>query len=222
MAGEAERLAAEGYTAIKMKVGGGEKDDIARMTAVRQAVGPDVDIMLDANSGYDAPSAINVGLHAEKLRMYWLEEPVVPDDLPGYRRIRSAVKSVRLAAGEGEFMSGGFRPFLEEGLLDVVQPDIARCGGFTGCRRVAALADAYNVAVAPHTGASGPICIAASLHFAAATPRLLTFEHMYIYNPLHEMLAAPLPQPKNGTIVAPTAPGIGVELDENALKRFLR
>jgi L-alanine-DL-glutamate epimerase-like enolase superfamily enzyme len=66
------------------------------------------------------------------------------------------------------------------------------------------------------------VCIAASLHFAAATPRLLTFEHMYIYNPLHEMLAAPLPQPKNGTISPPAKPGIGIELDEAALKRFAR
>lgn len=222
MASEAERLAREGYSAIKMKVGGGVRGDMACMSAVREAVGPNVDVMLDANSGFDAPGAIEAGLHAERLRMYWLEEPVVPDDLSGYRRIRTALKSVRLAAGEGEFTSAGFRPFLEEGLLDVVQPDIARCGGFTGCRRVAALADAYNVAVAPHTGASGPVCIAASLHFAAATPRLLTFEHMYIVNPLHEMLASPLPQPKNGSISAPLLPGIGIELDEAALKRFAR
>jgi L-alanine-DL-glutamate epimerase-like enolase superfamily enzyme len=222
MAGEAERLAAEGYTGIKMKIGGGCKDDIARMEAVRKAVGPNVDIMLDANSGYDAPTAIIVGQHAERLGMYWLEEPVTPDDLPGYRRIRQALKSVRIAAGEGEFTVAGFRPFVEEGLLDVVQPDIARAGGFTGCRRVAALAGAYNIAVAPHTGASGPICIAASLHFAAATPGLLTFEHMYIYNPLHEMLARPLPQPKAGRIAAPEAPGIGVELDEAVVRRFLR
>ncbi|MDB5924517.1 MAG: hypothetical protein JWN13_3453 [Betaproteobacteria bacterium] len=222
MAHEAERLAAEGYTGIKMKVGAAQNEDIARMNAVRKAVGPNVDVMLDANSGYDAPTAVIVGQHAEKLGMFWLEEPVVPDDLPGYRRIRDAVKSVRLAAGEGEFTVAGFRPFLEEGLLDVVQPDIARAGGFTGCRRIAAFAGAYNVAVAPHTGASGPICIAASLHFAAATPGLLTFEHMYIYNPLHEMLAQPLPQPKSGRIAVPTAPGIGVELDPSAVKRFLR
>jgi L-alanine-DL-glutamate epimerase-like enolase superfamily enzyme len=222
MAKEAARLAAEGYTAIKMKVGGGHKVDIARMDAVRAAVGANVDVMLDANSGYDAPTAIAVGQHAEKLGVFWLEEPVVPDDLPGYKRIRDAVKGVRLAAGEGEFTAAGFRPFLEAGLLDVVQPDIARAGGFTGCRRVAALADVYNVAVAPHTGASGPICIAASLHFAAATPRFLIFEQMYIYNPLREILAQPLPQPKSGVIAVPTAPGLGVELNEAAVKRFLR
>lgn len=222
MAGEAERLAAEGYTGIKMKVGGGRSADIARMDAVRKAVGANVDVMLDANSGYDAPTAIAVGLHAETLGMFWLEEPVVPDDLPGYRRIRSALRNVRLAAGEGEFSVAGFRPFLEEGLLDVVQPDIARAGGFTGCRRIAALAGAYNVAVAPHTGASGPICIAASLHFAGATPGLLTFEHMYIHNPLHAILTQPLPQPKAGVIAVPTTPGIGVELDSDAVRRFTR
>jgi L-alanine-DL-glutamate epimerase-like enolase superfamily enzyme len=222
MANEAERLAAEGYTGIKMKVGAGLQADVARMDAVRNAVGSGVDIMLDANSGYDAPTAIAVGLHAEKLGMFWLEEPVVPDDISSYRRIRSALRSVRLAAGEGEFTAAGFRPFLEDGLLDVVQPDIARAGGFTGCRRIAALAGAYNIAVAPHTGASGPICIAASLHFAAATPGLLTFEHMYIYNPLHEMLAQPLPQPKSGVIAVPTTPGIGAEIDGAALERFLR
>jgi len=222
MAQEAARLAAEGYTALKMKVGGGHKSDIACMDAVRKAVGANVDIMLDANSGFDAPTAIAVGQHAEKLGVFWLEEPVVPDDLPGYRRIRSALNGVRLAAGEGEFTVAGFRTFLEAGLLDVVQPDIARAGGFTGCRRIAALADAYNVAVAPHTGASGPVCIAASLHFAAATPRFLVFEHMYIHNPLHEILAQPLPQPKSGMIAVPTAPGLGVELNEAAVKRFLR
>jgi L-alanine-DL-glutamate epimerase-like enolase superfamily enzyme len=222
MADEAERLAAQGYTGIKMKVGGGQNDDIARMEAVRKAVGPKIDIMLDANSGYDVPTAVIVGRHAERLGMFWLEEPVVPDDLAGYRRIRDAIKSVRLAAGEGEFTAAGFRPFLEQGLLDIVQPDIARAGGFTGCRRIAALAGAYNVAVAPHTGASGPICIAASLHFAAATPGLLTFEHMYIYNPLHEMLAEALPQPNRGVIAVPSAPGIGVEVDARALKRFVR
>jgi len=222
MAQEAERLAAEGYTGIKMKIGGGCKDDITRMDAVRRAVGDGVDVMLDANSGYDAPTAIIVGQQAERLGMYWLEEPVAPDDLPGYRRIRAAIRSVRLAAGEGEFTVAGFRPFAEEGLLDVMQPDIARAGGFTGCRRVAALAGTYNIAVAPHTGASGPICIAASLHFAAATPGFLTFEHMYIYNPLHEMLAQPLPQPKAGVIAVPDAPGIGVELNDAVVQRFMR
>ena len=104
----------------------------------------------------------------------------------------------------------------------MVQPDIARCAGFTGSRRVAALASAYNVAVAPHTGASGPVCIAATLHLAAAVPNLLTFEDMYIHNPLHAILREPLPKQADGRIGVPLAPGLGVALNDESLARFGR
>jgi L-alanine-DL-glutamate epimerase-like enolase superfamily enzyme len=222
MARTAGKLAVEGYRAVKIKVGLTAQEDIARIEAVRAAVGGDVDIMLDANSGYDAPTAIQVAAAAERLGVYWLEEPVPPDDLPGYRRIRQATTTMRLAAGESEFAVAGFRPFVEGSLLDVVQPDIARAGGFTGCRRVATLAHGYNVAFAPHTGASAAICIAASLQLAAAVPNFLVFEHMFLDNPLQEILTPPLPTPVNGTIDVPQRPGLGVELDEAAVARFLR
>jgi L-alanine-DL-glutamate epimerase-like enolase superfamily enzyme len=221
MARVAEKLAGDGFRAIKIKVGQNVRDDIARIEAVRAAVGPDIDLMLDANSGYDAPSAIVVAEAAEAQQVYWLEEPVPPDDLGGYRRIRAGTRTLRLAAGESEFTTAGFRPFLEGGILDVVQPDIARAGGFTGCRRIGALAHAYNVAYAPHTGASAAICIAASLHVAAAVPGLLTFEHMFLDNPLQQILTPPLPQPVGGVIEVPDRPGLGVDLDETVLSRFL-
>jgi L-alanine-DL-glutamate epimerase-like enolase superfamily enzyme len=163
-----------------------------------------------------------LGRAAERLGIYWIEEPVLADDLSGYARVRRALHDTRIAAGEGEFTSSGFRPFFEQGLLDVAQPDIARAGGFTGSRRVAALANAYNIAVAPHTGASGPICIAASMHLAAAIPNFLTFEDMYIYNPLKQILARPLPEQSDGHIAISTMPGLGIEMDENALARFSR
>ncbi len=222
MANEARKLAADGYRAIKVKVGQSLRLDIERIEAVRAAVGSEIDLMLDANSGYDPTTAIQLGRAAERLGIYWLEEPVHPDDLPGYRRVRGALKDIRLAAGEGEFNAAGFLPFLEQGLLDVVQPDIARCAGFTGSRRVAALASAYNVAVAPHTGASGPVCIAATLHLAAAVPNLLTFEDMYIHNPLQAILSEPLPKQADGRIGVPLAPGLGVALNDESLARFGR
>jgi len=222
MAGEAAKLVATGYRAIKMKVGQSLRPDIERIEAVRAATGSGIDIMLDANSGYDPTSAIQIGRAAERLGIYWLEEPVHPDDLPGYRRVRSALKDVRLAAGEGEFTAAGFLPFLEQGLLDVVQPDIARCAGFTGSRRVAALASAYGVQFAPHTGASGPVCIAATLHLAAAVPNLLTFEDMYIHNPLHAVLLKPLPKQTGGRMAMLPGPGLGVALDEEQLTKFSR
>lgn len=222
MAEESRALARQGYRAIKLKVGQGIHADIPRIEAVRAAVGPDIEIMLDANAGYDPVSAIVVGRAAERLGVYWLEEPVLADDLPGYARVRAAVKDIRLAAGEGEFTSAGFRPFFEKGLLDVAQPDIARAGGFTGCRRIAAYADAYNIAVCPHTGASGPICIAASMHLSAAIPQFRYFEDMYIRNPLHDMLAQPLPAQRDSVITVSNAPGLGVMLDDDALGRFAR
>jgi L-alanine-DL-glutamate epimerase-like enolase superfamily enzyme len=222
MAREARMLAARGYRSIKMKVGQSVRADIPRIEAVREAVGSGVDITLDANAGYDATSAIQVGRAAEKLGVYWIEEPVVADDLPGYARVRSALKDIRIAAGEAEFTSAGFRPFFEQGLLDVAQPDIARAGGFTGCRRIAALANAYNVAVCPHTGASGPLCIAASMHLAAAIPNFLMFEDMYIRNPLLEILARPLPALQDGEIKLGMEPGLGVELSDDAVAKYGR
>ncbi len=222
MAEESRKLKAAGYRQIKVKVGQSVRQDIERIEAVRAAVGSGVELMLDANSGFDPTSAIQFGRAAERLGIYWLEEPVHPDDLHGYQRIRDALKDIRLAAGEGEFMASGFVPFLQNRLLDVVQPDIARCSGFTGSRRVAALANAYNVAFAPHTGASGPVCIAATMHLASAVPNLLTFEDMYIHNPLHAVLAQPLPKQVDGRIAVPQGPGLGIALDDAALKRFAR
>ena len=222
MASEAAKLVQRGYRAIKVKVGQGVREDIPRIEAIRAEVGSDIELMLDANAGYDPTSAIQVGREAEKLGIYWIEEPVLADDLPGYARVRKGLKDIRIAAGEGEFTSAGFRPFFEQGLLDVAQPDIARAGGFTGCRRIAALANAYNIAVAPHTGASGPVCIAASVHLGAAIPNFLTFEDMYIYNPLHEMLSSPLTPQVDGRMAVPTTPGLGFKLDDDALRRFSR
>jgi L-alanine-DL-glutamate epimerase-like enolase superfamily enzyme len=222
MAQVARGLVARGFRAIKMKVGEGLREDLPRMEAVRAAVGPGVDVMLDANSGYDAPTAIAVGREAERLGMYWLEEPVPPDDLPGYRRVRRALGALRLAAGESEFTAAGVRELLAAGVLDVVQPDVARAGGFTGCRRIAALASAWNVAVAPHTGASGALCIAASLQLGAAVSGFLVFEHMFLDNPLRAILTPRLPEPVGGWIDVPQRPGLGFDLDEAAVRRFLR
>lgn len=222
MADEARQLVADGYRAIKIKVGESAKRDAQRIEAIREAVGSDIDLMLDCNSGFEPTDAIQFGRTAERLGIYWMEEPVNPDDLQGYRRIRSALKDLRIAAGEGEFTPGGFVPLLQEGLLDVVQPDIARCSGFTGSRRVAALANAFNVSVAPHTGASGPVCIAATMHLAAAVPNFLVFEDMYIRNPLHDILEQPLPGQKAGRITVPTGAGLGIALNEARLRQFSR
>jgi L-alanine-DL-glutamate epimerase-like enolase superfamily enzyme len=221
MAREATRLKAEGYDAIKMKIAGVLDLDIARIQAVREAIGAKTRLMLDANSGYDAASAVTLAEEAQRLGVYWLEEPVYPDNLPGYRRIRAST-GIRIAAGEGEFTVSGFRELLQEGLIDVAQPDIARAGGFTGCRRIAALAQSFDIPVAPHTGASGPLCITASMHLSAALSGFLIFEDMFLENPLKAILRDPLPRQSASLITVPTGPGLGVDIDETVFERFTR
>lgn len=214
---EAERLAADGWPAIKVKAGHGVDRDVRAVSMVRAAVGPDVDIMLDANGVYRADEAIVLSRKLVPLDIRWLEEPVPADDLYGYRKLAAAQPGVPLAGGEAEYVASGFLPFLEGGIYSVVQPDVARAGGITATRRIALLADAYNVPYAPHTGASAALCISASLHLAAALPNFTIHEHMYVHQPLQDLVGA-LPAPRNGVIDVPTGPGLGVEVDEDDLR----
>lgn len=221
MAKEAAELATEGYDAIKIKIAGDLDADIRRIEAVRESIGPAVRLMLDANSGFDAAGAIALSRQAERLGVYWLEEPTFLDDLPGYRRIRQG-SGVRIALGEGEFTTAGFRDFISDGLIDVAQPNITRAGGFTGVRRIAALAQSFGIKVAPHTGASGPICMAATLQLSAALSPFLIHEYMYLENPFEAFFETALPKPVNGVIEVPQGPGLGVQVRADALQRFAR
>lgn len=220
MAEEAAKLVSrDGYSAIKVKIAGHVSDDIERVSAVRAAIGPKVQVMLDANSGFDAADAAAFARKAEPLDIFWLEEPMVLDDLPSYRRLRS-MTGIRIALGEGEFHTSGFRSFLEEGLVDVVQPNITRAGGFTGVRRIAALAQSFGIPVAPHTGASGPICMAASLQLGAALSGFAIHEFMYLENPFQDYFETSLPVPQNGIIAVPQGPGLGVRPSANATEAY--
>lgn len=224
MADEAAGQIAQGHTAIKVKIGrpaslGGIHADIESVRAIRAAVGPQVEIMLDVNSAYDAATAIRVARQLEPLDIAWLEEPVYPDDVSGYELIRKSA-GIPLAAGESEFGVFGFRDLIERRAVDVLQPDIARVGGFTGARRAAALAHAYNLAFAPHTGFSGGIAHLASLHLAATVPNFMTYEYFYAPNALRDVFTAPFPQPKDGTVPLPPGPGLGLDLDWDLMRRY--
>ena len=125
-----------------------------------------------------------------------------------------------MAAGESEFGLFGFNELLRRRALDVVQPEIARIGGFTAAMRLGALAQTYNVKVAPHTGFSCGVAQLASLHLSAAIANLSRLEYMWIQNPLAEIFEEPLPQPKNGEVAMPTRPGLGLTLDRKKLEKF--
>ncbi len=224
MVAQAREQIERGHTALKVKIGrppeqGGLRMDVATVRAIREAVGSEVEIMVDANGAYDAATAVRVGKHLEEADVAWFEEPVPPDDLEGYARVRRALR-VPIACGESEFGIFGFRDLIARRAVDVLQPDIARVGGFTGARKVSALADAYHLSVAPHTGFSGGICHLAALHFAAATPNLGAYEAMFIENPLMDIFTESFPRPSAGYLSVPQRPGLGMEVDWEKVRGF--
>ena len=213
-----------GHTAIKVKIGraahmGGQRADVATVKAIRSELGPEIDIMLDVNSAYDAATAIKVGRQLEEADITWLEEPVPPDDLAGYQRVRQG-QPIPVAAGESEFGLFGFRDLIQRGAIDILQPDVARVGGFTAARRVGALVHAHNLRYAPHTGFSAGVSHLAALHVAASVPNLMTYEYFYAPNPLRDLFTDPFPQPREGYVAVPQRPGLGLTLDRKVLKKF--
>ena len=213
-----------GFTTVKLKVGhtesdGGRRADIEKIRLIREAVGPQVDLGVDANSAYDAATAVLVARELEKHDICFFEEPVHPDDIEGYARVRS-LSSIPLAGGETLFLLYGFNDYLKRNLLDVVQPDLARCGGITGARHVATLAQANRARFAPHTGFSGGISHLAALHTAAAAAELYLLEYMFIDNPLRDIFIGGYPTPKQGLLDVPSGPGLGLDLDWDLVEKF--
>jgi L-alanine-DL-glutamate epimerase-like enolase superfamily enzyme len=224
MAREAAEQVALGHTAIKVKIGrsgdlGGTRMDIESVRVCREAVGDAVEIGVDVNCAYDAATAIRVGHRLQALDVAFMEEPVYPDDRAGYASIRRS-QPTPIAAGESEFGVFGFRDLLADRSLDILQPDVARVGGFTAGMRVGAFAHAHNVKYAPHTGFSGGVAQLASLHLAAAVPNLWKTEVMFISNPLAELFTEPLPGPVNGSVTLPERPGLGLDLDPAVIARY--
>ena len=142
-----------------------------------------------------------------------------PDDIDGYEQIRRHT-SIGLAGGESEFGIFGFRELLRRRALDIVQPDIARLGGFTAAMRLGALVHAHNVRYAPHTGFSCGVAQLASIHLAAAVPNLWRAEEMYIDNPLAEIFTEPLLKATKGVVAPPTRPGMGLTLDKKKIAKY--
>lgn len=218
---EAKSLVDQGYSKIKFKIGRGVEEDFKYLEAARVAVGPDIGIMADINCGYSLESALRLGAMLPSLNLLWLEEPIPPQDLDGYARLNESL-SLPVVAGESEFTRWGFRDLIVRGKVPMIQPDIARCGGFTEARKIAALASAHGVTVAPHTGASGAVSIAAAVHFGASLSNLCIFEHMYPENPLREdLLKEPVLDCRNGFIRVPTGPGLGIEINPRKLEKYM-
>ncbi|HWK72355.1 MAG TPA: mandelate racemase/muconate lactonizing enzyme family protein [Burkholderiaceae bacterium] len=224
---EAQGYVEEGFTAIKMKIGlGSPKLDIARVEAVRKAIGDDVRLMVDANHCFTVPAAIRLGRELEKLNVEWFEEPISPEDLDGYVEVTRAL-DMAVAGGENEYTRWGFRDIVTRKAMDIVQPDVCAAGGFSECRKIAALATAHGVECVPHAWGS-VIGVAATLHFIAALPdqppsfRPMPplFEFEQCENPFRDHLATePIVQSK-GVVAIPTGAGLGIEIDRGVLAKY--
>lgn len=210
-----------GYTTMKVKLGMGPRKDSEAIRALRSMVGDEVTLMVDCNSIYDAGTAIELGRKLEPYDIYWMEEPVPPYDLEGYKLVRMG-QPLRIASGEGEFTILGFRDLLATNAISVVQPDLGRVGGFTEGMRIGALISSHNLQFTPHTGMCSGLNIVASMHFGAAVQPFYMFEFMDLEHPLIEMFTNPIPRPQNGVIELPAAPGLGVELDMQKIEKWIQ
>lgn len=184
---QADAYVRAGFRMMKVKIGAPLDRALRRIRFVRERVGPDVALCTDANWAFDLDEAVVLARACLDLGYTWLEEPIVPEDIDGLRRLRAAVP-IRLAAGESEHTAFGARTMIAERLVGVVQPDVARSGGITETRRIASLAHAFHVRYAPHMGQSGAICAAASLQLCSAMPNGWVFECMTYPNPLRDKL----------------------------------
>ena len=214
--------AAKGFSAVKMRVVGhdGFKVDntVIRVAAARRGIGPDVELMVDAHGSLDVASAIKVASAIEEYDISWFEEPVSPDDHAGHARVRNST-SIPIATGEREFTRFDFQSLLDHEAIDVAQPDVARAGGITEIRRIAALASARGVKVAPHAWGSG-VLFAASIHLSMALPNTHILEVSQGYMPMMNELFNEEYDIREGRVHAPTQPGIGFTLRDDAMERF--
>lgn len=209
---------AQGFDAVKLKLGRGRATDIAHATAVRTAIGDDRELLVDLNCAYTADRAIDVVRRLVDLDITWIEEPVAVDDIAGFRRIRESAP-VTLVNGETLFTRWDLREYLTAGAVDVVMPNVARAGGLTESRKLAALCETFHVDIAPH-GVGSAIGLAAALQLSASIPNFRIYEYNRLPNPLRDELTIEPFDFDSGTLAVPTGPGLGIELDWDRVDEF--
>jgi galactonate dehydratase len=215
-----------GYTAVKMGIDApgdmpfnqATRRSAARVAAVRNAVGPDVDIGVDIHTKFvEVQRAVRLAKAIEPYNPMWLEEPIRPENFDAMKKLSESV-SIPLASGESNYGKFEFKALIQSQALDYVQPDICVCGGVLEMKKIAAMAEAQYMLVAPHNPMS-PLATAVNVHFAASTPNFHILEYRApVSGPSKDVLKEPLMVKKDGYIDIPNKPGWGVELNEEAFK----
>lgn len=216
----AKRAIDTGHTAVKFgwePFGKDEAEDVRTVEAVRRAIGDTNDFMLDAGLAWDAKTALRRARLFEPYRLFWIEEPLHPDDYRGYAKVsRGALQSI--AAGEEECSTVGFERLIEEGGVDIVQIDLTRAG-FTQAMRIAAFAQSYGRKVCNHNFTTD-INTAASLHFLCAIPNALVMEYCVEPSEISRSLAKQPVRIRDGFAYLPDAPGLGVEPNIDIIEKY--
>jgi L-alanine-DL-glutamate epimerase-like enolase superfamily enzyme len=214
-------IQAGGFTAVKMRVGvqdGSPWASAQRVIAARAALGPDIEIMCDAHGTMTVSEAKQFCHFIRDTHIAWFEEPVTADDLSGLVEVRRSTH-LPIAAGESEFTRFSFRDLINAGAVDVVQPDLAICGGISEAMHISSLTSAANLRMAPHLWAGAP-AFAAGLHVAAASPSGFILEYSLGANPmLHELVEESFVV-EGGFITIPDSPGLGITPREDFMARY--
>ncbi len=229
LAGRAKAVVARGFSALKFDpfpgpwrafIGRREEDAaVERVAAVREAVGPDVEILVEVHRRLAPAQAIRVAARLEPLRPYWYEEPVSARDLPGLALAKQGIR-LPVVTGEELYTKNEFRDLFAQRAADIINPDVCVCGGILELREIAAMADAHHIAVSPHNYNSTGVGLAATVHAAAGMPNFLITEYFVNFEQVAQAICPNALRPVAGMIPLPEAPGLGVALDEDALAEY--
>ena len=207
---EMKDIVSRGYKMIKFKVGynGGQSPsrDVERVRKVREAVGPDIGIMLDANNCWDAATGARFANRVKDYDIMFLEEPVFADDIPGLSRFKQST-DLPLASGEHEYTKYGARDLIMHNAADIVQLDGTRAGGFTEMLKIAALTQAWNLKFAPHAMEN------IHIHLVSACPNALFLERLLLFEEITRNVYDGAPEPVDGYMTIPDEPGLGLKLN---------
>lgn len=194
---------------------------VAKVAAVREAVGPYVDLAMDLHGRYDTLSGIRIAQALEPFDLMWLEEPVPPENVAAMREVKAATRTP-ICAGENLYLRWGFRDLLEKQAVDIIMPDLPKCCGLSEGKKIANMAEVYYIPFAPHN-VCGPLGTVASAHCCAAVPNFLVLEWHWMERPhWHELVLADPPLIQNGAITLTDKPGLGVELNLEAAEKYLK
>lgn len=218
---EAKNVKAAGFSGLKMAIGRGIQGDMKTIRMLREGLGDDFTIYVDAGGAYDRAQAMRLGKFLEEIGVGWFEMPIAPEDLDGHAELaRNLAVPIALDALQTRYKT---MELIRRGSSDIIQPDISRSGGITECKRIAELADAFNLAYAPHISIGSMIQFAASAQLACAMPNLLISEHWIGIddNPLGNAILKEPMKVENSYITVPGGPGLGVEVNEEALFKWV-